>query len=99
MKDGQIEVVGEDNGRFHLVQVIASKRASVDETTAAPRIRQYLFNRRVSEAVAADMERIRKQSKIQYMGEFAADGDAATRPAEEEGPDSKLDGWAKELFR
>jgi EpsD family peptidyl-prolyl cis-trans isomerase len=90
MKDGQIELVGVDKGRFHLVQVVASKTMPVDERAAAPRIREFLFNQRVSAAVADEMKRVKQQSKIEYMGEFAASPardepqvESAPRPAAE----------------
>jgi EpsD family peptidyl-prolyl cis-trans isomerase len=97
MKDGQIELVGADKGRFHLVQIVASKSLPVDEATAAPRIREFLFNQRVSAAVAAEMTRIKKQSKIEYLGEFSAAA-AEARP-EAEKPASELDQGAKGLFK
>jgi EpsD family peptidyl-prolyl cis-trans isomerase len=72
MTEGRVELVGAVNGRFHLVQVVASKTVPVDRTTAAPRIREFLRNQRVTAAVATEMARLKGKSKIEYVGDYAA---------------------------
>jgi EpsD family peptidyl-prolyl cis-trans isomerase len=72
MTDGQVALVDADRGRFHLVQVVTSRTVPVDRATAVPRIREFLHNRRVMAAVAAEIARLKQKSKIEYLGEFAA---------------------------
>lgn len=80
MKDGQIVLASADAGRYRVLQSVASTAAPVDEASAAPRIREYLFNRRASDAVAADMKRVRGEAKIVYLGPFV--GKVASRERE-----------------
>jgi EpsD family peptidyl-prolyl cis-trans isomerase len=105
MRDGEIKIVQAKEGRYHLVQVVQTKRVPVDEASATPRIREFLFNRRASAAVAANLERLKKRSKIEYFGEFAAgaeagesEGRGATRSAGES-QRSELDKAAGGLFK
>lgn len=86
MKDGQIQLVSVGEGRIDVLQLVANTTAPVDEATAAPRIREYLFNRRASEAVAAEMRRLRDHAKITYLGEFAGGVSAAKEPAAHAAP-------------
>jgi colicin import membrane protein len=62
----------------------------VDEATAAPRIAQFLYNQRSSDAIAKELKQVRKQAKIEYVGEFAADLSAADAMAK-----AKADAAAK----
>ena len=71
MKDGGLDVLDSGGGRLDVVRVIARKSAPIDEATAAPRIRQFLANRRSSELISEEMKRLRKLAKIEYVGEFA----------------------------
>lgn len=77
MKDGDIRLFQADDGRADVIRIAASKPAPVDEATAAPRIQQFLFNRRSSEAVAKEIKRLKDKATIAYVGEFA-DGAAAS---------------------
>ncbi len=72
MNDGEIQLFSASEGRYQVIRVVASRAAPVDEATAAPRIAQYLGNRRSSEAISADMKKLKAQAKIEYVGEFAA---------------------------
>lgn len=72
MKDGETEVFKTPTG-YNVVRIAASRAVPVDEAAAAPRIQQFLFNRRASEAVAADMKALKAAAKIEYLGEFAED--------------------------
>jgi len=90
MKDGEMRVF-QNGDRLHVVRVAASRSAPVDEATAAPRIEQFLFNRRVGELIAKEMKHLRETSNIEYLGEFAAGGKpekaaAAAEPVETPGP-------------
>ncbi|MGH8743869.1 MAG: EpsD family peptidyl-prolyl cis-trans isomerase, partial [Burkholderiales bacterium] len=49
LKDGEIRLI-EADGRLQVFRVVATKAAPVDEATATPRIQQFLFNQRSSEA-------------------------------------------------
>jgi EpsD family peptidyl-prolyl cis-trans isomerase len=80
MKDGEIQVI-EAADHLNVIRVLATKAAPVDETTAAPRIQQFLFNRRSSEVIAEEMKRLKEHAKIEYVGEFAAATPAAAKPA------------------
>lgn len=81
MKDGEIGLV-EAGGHLEVFQVIATQAAPVDEATAAPHIKQFLFNQRASEAGAREIKRIRENANVVYVGEFAKEATAAeTAPA------------------
>jgi EpsD family peptidyl-prolyl cis-trans isomerase len=80
MKDGEIQVI-EAADRLNVIHVLATKRAPLDETTAAPGIQQYLFNRRSSEVIAEEMKRLKEHAKIEYVGEFATANPAPAKPA------------------
>ncbi len=71
MKEGEIQLFEAGGGRFRVIRVVAYKAEPVDEATAAPRIQQFLFNRRSSEVIAKEMKKIKEQAKIEYVGEFA----------------------------
>lgn len=76
-KDGDILVVDGAENRMQLIRVVTSKMEQVDEAMAAPRIQQFLANRRASEAIANEMKQIRAGAKVDYAGEFAGDPAAA----------------------
>jgi EpsD family peptidyl-prolyl cis-trans isomerase len=84
MKDGEIQVL-EIGERLNVVRVVATKPAPVDEATAAPRIQQFLYNKRSSEIVAEEMKRLKGDAKIEYVGEFA-DGAPAKQVQPVEAP-------------
>jgi len=78
VKDGQ-GIVFDTPQTATYVLVISSQIAPVSEATAMPRIEQFLANQRATEAVAADLKRLRANTRITYMGEFVqANGSAAT---------------------
>jgi len=83
MKDGEIRLF-ENAGGGQIIRLAASKANPVTEQMATPRIEQYLFNRRSSEAVAAEMKRIKAGAKIEYVGEFAGGAAAAEAKAKAE---------------
>jgi EpsD family peptidyl-prolyl cis-trans isomerase len=72
MKDGEIQVFTSAGG-LNVVRIAASKSEPVSEEKAAPVIQQFLFNRKSSEAVAAEMKALKSGARIEYLGEFAAD--------------------------
>ncbi|HEV3007516.1 MAG TPA: EpsD family peptidyl-prolyl cis-trans isomerase [Burkholderiales bacterium] len=83
MKDGEMQVM-EVGDRVNVVRVVASKPAPVDEAAAAPRIQQFLYNKRSNEVVAEEVKRLKGEAKIEYAGEFS--GAAAAAPAKAEAP-------------
>lgn len=104
MKDGQIEVLNAAAGHYDVTQLVASKDAPVDEATAAPRIRQFIFNTRAREAVAADMKRLKDGAKIEYVGAFsgvpekaAIETPASAPPGKS--PDQELNKGVQGLFK
>jgi len=78
MKDKEIKVIEDERGAILVLHLVTSRAAPIDEKAAAQRIRQFLFNRRASEAVANELKQLREQAKIEYLGEFAegASGEA-----------------------
>lgn len=84
MKDGEMQLFDAGVGRFQVIRVVASKPEPVDEATATPRIQQFLFNRRSSEAIANEMKQLRAQAKVEYAGEFAGGAVAADAKAKSE---------------
>lgn len=70
MKDGEIRVL-EHGERVNVIRLVASKAAPVDETTAAPRIEQFLFAQRSNQVIAEEMKRLKSGARIEYVGEFA----------------------------
>ncbi len=85
MQDGEIELFDEGAGRIDVIRMVAARPAPVDEATAAPRIQQFLFNQRASDALVREMKLNKERSKIRYLGEFAA------APASEESPRAVAD--------
>ena len=92
MKDGQIQLHDAGGGRLEVIRLAASRAEPLDEATAAPRIGQFLLNRRSSEMITKEMKQIKEQAKIKYIGEFAADGTAQEMKAEAE---AKASAFAK----
>lgn len=84
MTDGAIRLFEVGEGRFQVIRIVASKPAPIDEATATPRIQQFLFNRRSSEAVASEMKRLKDKARIAYVGEFAGGAAAAEAKAKAE---------------
>ena len=78
MNDGEMRVL-ERGGRSHVVRLVASKLAPMDEETARPRIEKFLANQRAGELMAEEMKRLRSQARIEYVGEFA--GETGRQPA------------------
>jgi EpsD family peptidyl-prolyl cis-trans isomerase len=70
MRIGQIGFT-EVNGRPEVFQLLGAEEVPVDEATATPRIQQYLFNKRSTEALARELKTMRDKANIVYVGEFA----------------------------
>lgn len=80
LKDGENLIITTGKGAT-LVRVAGSQQAPVAEDKARPAIEQFLNNRRVNEAVAAEMKRMREATTVAYMGEFNKPAGAAGTPA------------------
>ena len=88
MKKGEIQLFEAPGGRYEILRVADYLDAPMDQATAAPRIERFLFNQTASQAIAREMNEIRKQAKIEYVGEFAE----RAAPAEAKGrgePDAR----------
>jgi EpsD family peptidyl-prolyl cis-trans isomerase len=68
-RTGEMKVIPAGAG-VSIFRVVAVQAAPVNETAAAPRIAQFLFNQRASEATLADMKKLREKTKITMLGEF-----------------------------
>ena len=71
LKDGQ-SMVFDTPQATTVVRVVASQLAPVPEAEALPRIEQFITNRRATDAVAADLKRLRAATTVTYLGEFTA---------------------------
>ncbi len=83
LKDGHSLVLDTPKTITYL-RLAASQSSPVDQTTALPRIEQFLNNQRVTEAIAADIKRLRAATAVTYMGDFAKTGASAPVPASSE---------------
>jgi EpsD family peptidyl-prolyl cis-trans isomerase len=72
MKEGDVQVT-EGPDRVAVLRVVSIRSAPIDESTAAPRIQQFLLSQKANQAVAAEVKRLRETGKIEYRGEFASD--------------------------
>lgn len=81
MKEGQLQLFESAGDRYQVIRVVAYKTEPIDEASAAPRIQQFLWNRRTSEVIAKEMKKIKEQAKIEYMGEFAESAAATATQA------------------
>lgn len=76
MKDGEFRVI-ESGERILVLRLANSQSAPVTEQQASGRIQQFLFNRASTEAVSAEMKRLKDKSSIEYQGEFVGGAEAA----------------------
>lgn len=81
LKDGEY-LIAQSGNAATIIRVAGSQQSPVAEDKARPAIEQFLNNRRIGEAVAAEMKRMRGATTITYMGDFnkpsAAAGDATS---------------------
>ena len=82
MREGEIGVF-EGGERLVAIRVVTARAAPVEEAVAAPRIAQYLTTRRVSEALGAEIKRLREKSNIEYVGAFAGGPKTPAKPESE----------------
>lgn len=68
MKEGEVHAIDHGpDGAVVVVRVIAARRSPLDEATAAPLIEKFLLARRSSEALAAELKRLRTAARIEYL--------------------------------
>jgi EpsD family peptidyl-prolyl cis-trans isomerase len=70
MKDGEVLVAG-NQGFVNIIVLAGSQEQSVDLKMATPLIEQYYLNQRKGEIAKMELESLRKEAKIVYMGPFA----------------------------
>jgi EpsD family peptidyl-prolyl cis-trans isomerase len=99
MKEGQNQLFEVGSERFVAIRVVGYKAEPVDEASAAPRIQQFLLNRRTSDVIAKEMKKIKEQAKIEYVGEFAAGATADAQPKAEAEAQAKTEELPKEQPR
>jgi len=81
LKDGQSLVMSAQQV-VTLIRVMSTEQAPIAEAEAYPRIEQYLMNKRMGEAVAANLKQLRSTTKIAYVGDFSnVSSRATTAPA------------------
>ena len=70
MNDGDLVVV--NTGRsINIVQVAKSENQPIDLEKAKPIIERYFTNKSKNEIAAKEVEKLNKESKIEYLGDFA----------------------------
>jgi EpsD family peptidyl-prolyl cis-trans isomerase len=68
MKEGEVHAIDHGpDGAVVVVRVIAARRSPLDEATATPLIEKFLLARRSSEALSAELKRLRKDARIEYL--------------------------------
>jgi hypothetical protein len=66
MKPGEVLALDDGAGGAVMVRIVAARLAPLDEASAAPLIEKFLLARRSSEALAAEMRRLRAKARIEY---------------------------------
>lgn len=69
MKEGEVHLIDDDAGGVVLLRLAAARLAPLDEAAAAPLIEKFLAARRASDALAAEMQRLRAAARIEYFAE------------------------------
>ncbi len=70
IQDGQTGVI-ESPKSISVVHVVSSKSEPVEFKTASNAIKQYMMNQRVREAIDSELNRLKKEAKVEYLGQFA----------------------------
>ncbi|MGA0609813.1 EpsD family peptidyl-prolyl cis-trans isomerase [Caldimonas sp. KR1-144] len=80
LRDGEALVTPTPTGA-HIVYLIGSKSAPVDEATARPAIERYLAIESRRKVVAQQMKALRESARIEYVGNFAEAAATGADPA------------------
>lgn len=67
MKEGEVLALDGGAEGAVLVRIVAARLSPLDEASAAPLIERFLLARRSSEALAAEMKRLRAKARIEYL--------------------------------
>jgi hypothetical protein len=67
MKEGEVHVLEDGPDGVVMLRIVAARLARLDEAAAAPLIERFLAARRSSEALAAEMKRLRASARIEYV--------------------------------
>jgi EpsD family peptidyl-prolyl cis-trans isomerase len=79
LKDGEVAIF-QNGPQLVIAEIRSSQPAPLDAKQAGPAIEQFIVNRRRAEAVQAEGKRLRETARIEYKGEFAAEGAAPPPP-------------------
>lgn len=83
MKDGESAIF--DNGdKASLITLIGTTPEPMNEEAARPAIEQFLARRQTDELVKAAMKDLRQKARIEYVGEFGKEAEAARQAREAE---------------
>lgn len=85
LKDGNFIVVNTGRG-LNVVNLAASQDQPITKDKATPIIEQYFLNKNKKELVSKELEALRSQASIEYLGEFSS-----MKNAEKKQPDVKSD--------
>jgi len=83
MKDGQ-SAIFENADRASLVTLIGTTSEPMTEEAARPVIEQFLARRQTDELAKEAMQELRKKARIEYVGEFGKEAEAARLAREAE---------------
>jgi hypothetical protein len=67
MKEGDVHTVDDGPDALVVLRIVAARLEPLDEAGAAPLIEKFLLARRSSQALAAEMKRLRAQARIEYL--------------------------------
>lgn len=67
MKQGEVHAIDDGPEGVVVVRVVAARHSPLDPASAAPLIDRFLAARRSSEALAAEMKRLRGKARIEYL--------------------------------
>ena len=70
MKDGDVHLFDDGADAMVLLRLVSARRAPLDEASAEPLIEKFLLARRSSEALAAEMKRLRAKARIEYLAGY-----------------------------
>jgi len=68
MKEGDVQIFENGADGLVMIRLAAARPAPLGPAAAAPLIEKFLAARRSSEAYAAEMQRLRAQARIEYVG-------------------------------
>jgi len=67
MKQGEVHLIDDGADGVVMLRLAAARPAPLDEAAAAPLIEKFLAARRSSEALAAELKRLRSEARIEYL--------------------------------